>query len=227
MSKYPLSPRKYRTPLYRSCQALQQGGIIAYPTETIYGFGVDAFNRSALRALRDLKGRAQAKGFILLLPSLKTLPMVATQPYSKMARRLMQQFWPGPLTLVLPARATLPLLLTEGGLNRSQRWVAVRLMASPAVKRLGKLWPKPLVSTSANRQGEPPRHGEGDIRRLAGRRVAEVLRESAGHRRLLHDQSQSLPSTVVRVSHKNEITILREGAICREDLFLAARRNAN
>ncbi|MBF0177037.1 MAG: threonylcarbamoyl-AMP synthase [Magnetococcales bacterium] len=185
-------------PLTKAVTALRQGRIIAYPTETVFGLGVDPFCGTALEALLRLKRRHSAKGVILLVRDVAQLAGLV-QPPSAAAQRLMAHFWPGPLTLVLPALPGLSPLLTGGGDH-----LAVRVSSSPRVAALLRAWGGPLVSTSANPSGGEPARDAAGVRSLWPEEVAVVLPGRCA--------ALQLPSTVVRVG-EGGVTLLRPGAI--------------
>ncbi|MBF0425452.1 MAG: threonylcarbamoyl-AMP synthase [Magnetococcales bacterium] len=179
--------------------ALRQGQIIAYPTETLFGLGADPFHPHALTTLLQLKGRTTTKGLILLIATMEHLAMVAAPP-SRLACRLMGVFWPGPLTLVLPAAPGLsPLLTGDTG------YVAVRFSPAPRVAALLRAWDNPLVSTSANRSGEQPACDAATIRQLWPTEVAAIIPGRC--------QPTAKASTVVRVTADNTLTLLRAGLL--------------
>ncbi|MBF0154373.1 MAG: threonylcarbamoyl-AMP synthase [Magnetococcales bacterium] len=185
-------------PVARAVAALQRGEVIAYPTETVFGLGVDPFHPGALAALLRLKGRDVGKGLIVLVGGMDQLTVVIRPP-SEVARRLMGLFWPGPLTLVLPSLPGLSSLLTGGG-----EFVAVRLSSARRVAVLMRAWGGPLVSTSANLSGGEPARDAATVRRLWSEGVAVVVPGWC--------RSSSLPSTVVRVT-EGGIELLRPGVI--------------
>lgn len=128
---------------------LLRGGIVAYPTETFYGLGADPFDAVAWNRLTELKGRPEGKAFPLILSDvsvLERLCSVVPPAVEPLARR----FWPGPLTLVVPARAGL------GGGLRDARTVAVRVSSSRVSRLLAHQAGGTITTTSANRSGEPP-----------------------------------------------------------------------
>lgn len=198
-------PAALQTQVLAAAQALRRGGLVAYPTETVYGLGADPRQESALHALLRLKGRGAEKGLILLVAGVEAVTQAALPP-SPLARHLMESFWPGPLTLVLPARPDLSRLVTGSG-----GWVALRHSPSPVVAALLERFGAPIVSTSANPSGQPtPVHG-AEIRRLWGEALAGVVE-------LPHGTAQaSRPSTVVKVEGEG-VTLLREGALAAEEV---------
>lgn len=135
--------------LARAVSALRQGRIVAYPTETLYGLGVDPFHEEALEALYQLKDRPATMPISILVRDVAMLKEVSSDlPGSAM--RLIEAFLPGPLTLVLPARPHLPERLTAGTGK-----IAVRISAHPLIGPLFSRFPAPITTTSANPTGEP------------------------------------------------------------------------
>ena len=190
--------------------ALLAGRLLLYPTETLYGLGCDALNPDAAAGVFYVKRRS------LRLP----LPVVVNSPEmleraaytSPAARRLMDAFWPGPLTIVLPARKEVPDLLT----GRMRR-VAVRFSPHPAARELCRVLGGPIVASSANISGMPAvaKREELDPELIAG--VAGLYASGS-------EPAGGLPSTVVDVHENrggNSIRILRRGAVSQEDLRLA------
>ena len=133
------------------------GGLLAYPTETVYGLGSRPAER-AVRALSALKGRAAGKPFLLLVAS-QAMAESQGLGFNESARALARAFWPGPLTLVLPGGSgRLPDILRgpEGG-------IAVRWTSHPQMARLVAALEMPLTSTSANVPGSAPAPGADAI----------------------------------------------------------------
>lgn len=127
---------------------LQAGGLLAYPTETVYGLG-GLVQEGPLRALAALKRREDGKPFILLLPHADAAPALT---WTRCARRLAERLWPGPLTLILrDAGRSLPALVRGGSGG-----VAVRLSPAPLVAQILAEVKAPITSTSANPPGGRP-----------------------------------------------------------------------
>jgi L-threonylcarbamoyladenylate synthase len=175
--------------------ALRRGEVLAYPTETFYGLGVDALNEVALSRLRLLKGRKE-KAISVLVDGPEMLDRICRKVPPR-ALALMERYWPGPLTIALPARRRVPTpLLSEG-------FVAVRQSSHPVAQALVSQLGRPLTTTSANRAGEPPAT------------TPEAVEESfQGGCRVLHAGATAggAPSTLVRV-RGDRIELLRKGAI--------------
>lgn len=188
----------------RIVRHLKQGGLIACPTETVYGFSC-AIDPEPLRRLRELKQRDAGQPFLLLV---RDASDVAGAVWTEPATRLAVAFWPGPLTLVLPASSKLPVHVRGPGGT-----IAIRATSHAGMRLLLRAWRKPLTSTSANRPKEPPA-----ISAAAVRSALEAVR-APGHILILDggELPPSAPSTIVDCS-KQPPRLLREGAIATEDL---------
>jgi L-threonylcarbamoyladenylate synthase len=127
---------------------LRSGGVIAFPTDTAYGLGADPFNDHAVRRIFELKGRPETKPILLLVNSIAMARSIAI--LSKRALALAKRFWPGPLTMILPAREAVPELVTAGTGTIGIRWPN----AAFALRLLDAL-NHPITATSANRSGTP------------------------------------------------------------------------
>ena len=176
---------------------LRRGEVVAYPTETFYGLGVDAFDERALGRLRDLKGRGE-KAISVLIEGEEMLARLC-EDIPPRAIALMRRHWPGALTLALPARAGLPPALVSDGC------VAVRQSSHPIARALVSRFGGPVTTTSANPSGAPPATS------------GQAVRESLGDACHVLDggvTAGGLPSTLVRVRRDgNSLKILRRGAI--------------
>lgn len=128
---------------------IREGGIILYPTDTIYGLGCDPFNRNPLARIFSLKGRVHEKGLLLLIPSEEWLFRIARDLKPEMLD-LCRSWWPGPVTCLFKAGPDLPSLLTGSGGK-----IGVRMPDSKFLLDCMNCIPGPLVSTSANLTGEP------------------------------------------------------------------------
>lgn len=138
------------TDISSAVQILRQGGIIAYPTESVYGLGCDPFNSDAVFKLLAIKKRPVEKGLILVASDWSQIEMLI-QPLSPHVRTHIQETWPGPVTWLVPASELIPHWI-QGNHDR----VALRISAHPIVKKLCDKFCGPIVSTSANISGNPP-----------------------------------------------------------------------
>jgi L-threonylcarbamoyladenylate synthase len=142
---------------------LKKGGVIAFPTDTVYGLGADAFNSTAVERIYEIKDRSKSHRFPLLVADVKQLAALA-EPIPELAWFLAAQFWPGGITLVLSKRDSLPAHLASGST------IAVRIPNHPTSLTLLELLARPLVGTSANISGQPPALTAHEVRQqLAGR----------------------------------------------------------
>jgi tRNA threonylcarbamoyl adenosine modification protein (Sua5/YciO/YrdC/YwlC family) len=164
--------------------AVARGEAVVYPTETIYGIGVDARSIPAVERLIALKGRDAAKGISVLVAGRDDVGSLSDRPIPPEALRLMEEFWPGSLTIVLPAAASVIAALVgpSGG-------IGFRCTADPVAVRLVEACGAPLTSTSANSSGDPPAVNVEQACDYFGERVSYYL--DGGPR------SSSAPSTVV------------------------------
>jgi len=175
--------------------ALRRGEVVAYPTETFYGLGVDALDELALARLRAVKGR-DGKAISVLVDGPEMLESVCAE-VPPLATELMRRHWPGALTIALPARANLPGSLIEDGC------IAVRQSSHPTAQALVTQLGRPLTTTSANRAGQAPA--------TTDEAVEEIF---AGRCRVVHGGATpgGAPSTLVRVRGR-KLEVLRRGAI--------------
>ena len=190
--------------LRKAAEVVRNGGVLVYPTETVYGIGSGPFQIEAMRRIHLLKQRSAPKPLLLLLGSTGDLRGLV-RGVTREARRLMEEFWPGPLTLVFPAAPGLPDELTRG-----RGTIGIRIPSSPLCVRLIELTGTPLTSTSANLSGEEPLNSVGEMLSAFPPGIDCLL--DAG------PLPPSAPSTVVDVSGPVPV-IVREGAISKEALI--------
>ena len=132
-----------------AAKILRQGGVVAYPTETVYGLAVNPFDETALDRLFALKGRVENHPVLLVIGDMAQLSPLVTE-ISPRAQRCMDKFWPGPLSLLLPAARKLPQRIAPDGR------VCVRWTAHPIAQSLCRAYGSGITSTSANLTGSPP-----------------------------------------------------------------------
>jgi L-threonylcarbamoyladenylate synthase len=177
------------------------GGVVAYPTETVYGLG-GACTPEAVEAVRTLKGRAADKPLLALVDSGEAVAELAWTPA---ARELASIFWPGSVTIVLPDPHR---CFPDGVRDARSGTVGVRVSPHPVVARLVRALGAPLTSTSLNMPGEPPVTSGAEARDILERLGAsdDVWLLDAG------TLPSSAPSTVVDCSTETPV-VLREGAV--------------
>ncbi|NQT23932.1 threonylcarbamoyl-AMP synthase [candidate division KSB1 bacterium] len=184
-------------------QILQEGGVIGYPTETVYGLGCDAFNPDAVRHIADIKGRDKNKPFLILLPDSDALSNITTE-LPDYVQALTRQFWPGPLTLLVRHQNQFPDDLTQG-----QSLIGVRVSSDPFCMAMMQSYNHPVVSTSANPAGEKPAQSCQDVIRYFENQIDAIL--DGGER------NSQLPSTILDASTET-LRLIREGAILSETI---------
>ena len=165
-----------RADIVRAAEALRAGGIVAYPTEAVWGLGCDPRNEGAIERLLALKGRPAEKGLILVAATFEQLhPFL--QPLDAEWEAAVLATWPGPVTWVWPAEATV-----SPRLRGSHETLAVRVSDHPLVVALCEAFGGPVVSTSANRSGEPPARTREDVLASLGDALDFVLDGETGGR---------------------------------------------
>lgn len=189
--------------LGRAVGILKEGGVIAYPTDTVYGLGADAFNEAAVSRVYQIKQRPPDQPLPLLLSDKADLPKM-TDEMPEIAWLLAERFLPGGLTLVVRKSPSVPHWVTAGGDT-----VAVRIPNHPVALALIRGLGKPLVGTSANLSGLPSPNSAREVRKQLGNKVDFVLDgELTG---------SGVESTVVDMTRGVPV-IMREGIISREEI---------
>jgi L-threonylcarbamoyladenylate synthase len=187
--------------LQYAVEILQNGGIIAFPTETFYGLGVKFNLEDSLKKLYKIKKRPEEKAMPLIIGNKDLLPVV-TSYVNSIAIILMEKFWPGPLTLIFPAKKNLSDYITAG-----TRKVAVRIPGESFALHLAKSTSFPITATSANPSGTVPAQDAETVVRYFGDKIDLLIDGGI--------TSGGLPSTIVDIT-KNEINIIREGSIKKQ-----------
>ena len=188
----------------QAVQALRRGGVVAYPTRCLYGLAADALNPEAVDRVYRIKGRPADKALSILIPKRKTLADLVAD-ISPAANALMDQFWPGDLTLLFRAKAGLPRNLTAGTGK-----IGIRLPAHPVAKALVEGFGGSITATSANVSGEPGCFRISDFNNSLMEKLDMVL--DAG------SLEGGMGSTIVDVSTK-EVSVLREGVVSAREIF--------
>jgi L-threonylcarbamoyladenylate synthase len=186
-----------------AAEILRQGGLVAYPTETFYGLGALVSRRPALERLAAAKLRPPGKPLPVIVGRTEDLQGLVAR-LEPLAERLAARFWPGPLTLVLPAAPGLPGEIVEDGR------VAVRLPGSSLARALAQLAGGPVISTSANPSGGPPPVRADELDAALTRHLDAVLDGGP--------TPGGLPSTLVSVEPAG-LRLLRAGAVPWEEIL--------
>ncbi|MGC8719784.1 MAG: L-threonylcarbamoyladenylate synthase [Thermodesulforhabdaceae bacterium] len=184
-------------------ELLQEGEIFFYPTETLYGIGTSPYRDEWVQKIYDVKGRPEIKPLPLIADSVASARK-AWAEWNPLAERLVNTFWPGPLTIVLRANSELPALL-----HAKTGKIGVRVSSHPVARLIAELAGGLIISTSANPSGEEPISHPSRIPEEIKKHLAVII--DAG-------PLSGLPSTVVDCSG-GRVNILREGAIPGSRLY--------
>jgi L-threonylcarbamoyladenylate synthase len=190
---------------------LRKGGIVVYPTETVYGLGSDPFNEDACAGIQRMKGRTQPKPMLLLANSIAQIEDM-TGPLGEIPEKLARAFWPGPLTMILP-------LKTNPGINHPvlsehvtgtrdnpelPKSIAFRITSNPVAAALIEEFGFPVTSTSANLTGQPPIYTYENALEIFGT-IADIVIGT-------DEKLIGTPSTLVDVT-SDGLKMIREGSI--------------
>ena len=182
---------------------IKEGGLVAFPTETVYGLGANALDESASKKIYEAKGRPSDNPLIAHISCMDELSALVSE-IPEAGRKLAEKYWPGPLTMVFPKKEIVP-YGTTGGLET----VAIRMPSDPVANRLIKLAGVPVAAPSANTSGRPsPTKAEHVVEDMNGK--IEMIIDSG-------EVGIGVESTIVDVSGKVPM-LLRPGAITMEML---------
>lgn len=187
------------TELEPAANSLQRGGVVIYPTETVYGLGAVIFSENAVQRVYEIKGREPDKPLSVMIAAREEIAELCSTP-TEPAEMLMAAFWPGPLTLVLPVGNRVPAYLKS-----SKNTIGIRFPDHAICNALVRLAGQPLTSTSANFSGEPAPASGSEIVEPLQNRVDFILDGGACRERM--------PSTVIDVSTGKTPQLLRAGSI--------------
>lgn len=188
--------------------AFASGLPIALPTDTVYGLSCPFDHESGIAALYEIKGRPPEKAIPVLLAARSQLKQVALPFQSEVAAALAERFWPGPLTLILPARHDLSAELLAGGDT-----VAVRVVDHPVFRAVAERF-GPLATTSANRSGSPDCRSAQAVNDQLHGRLPLIL--DGG------ESPEAQPSAIVK-AQGGKVSVLRSGSLAKAvSEFLAA-----
>lgn len=182
-----------------AADVLQHGGLVAFPTDTVYGLAAIPYTSQYVEGLFSAKGRNSTRAIAILIGDYKDLKNIV-EKFDERAQYIARKFWPGPLTLVVPKLQTLPEALSQDGT------IGVRMPDHPiALALLRKIGP--LAVTSANVSGEESANTAEEVHRQLGGRVHLIL--DGGK------TTGGVPSTVVDCT-SDSLTVLRQGPITLE-----------
>ena len=190
-------------------ECLRKGAVVAIPTDTLYGLAADAFNGEAIERVFSVKERPEGLALPVLLAGSEQLPLVAPE-VPEWAWQLSEAFWPGPLTMVMRRRESLPSRLTAG-----QPTVAVRVPDHWVPRELAGQLGRPITGTSANISGAADPQSLEELRGQVGERVDCIVTEGP--------PPAGTASTIVDLSGGKPV-LLREGAISFERIMALLNR---
>ena len=203
-----LSEPPHPDQIRQAASLVRAGGVVAYPTDTLYALGVDPRQADAVETLCHAKDRASGSGLPLIATSLEQVEQTLG-PLSPLGRRLARHWWPGPMTLVFTPTAALPepVHAPDGSL-------AVRVPASDAARALAAAVGHPLTSTSANRRGATPAPDGAALLRELGPTVALLLEHPT--------PLEGAPSTIVDARGESPV-LLRAGSVAWDRVLQSTR----
>ena len=189
--------------LKEPAEILKNGGIIIFPTETVYGIGANALDENAVKRIYDVKRRDLNKPISVLVSDFDMIDKIAKN-ITDIEYKIMKTFFPGPLTIILKKKEIVPNIVTAG-----LDYVGVRMPEGEIARKLVELTGVPLATPSANISGSP-----------SGTNLDTIMKDFEGKVDLYIDGGESklgLASTIVKVVD-GEIKILREGSITKEEI---------
>jgi L-threonylcarbamoyladenylate synthase len=187
----------------RLARVLREGGIVAVPTETVYGLAGDALNPAACRKIFKAKGRPTNDPLIVHIHALAQLDELAER--NETVEKVARAFWPGPLTIVLPKKACVPDLVTSGRPS-----VAIRMPAHPLFVKLLRACGRPLAAPSANPFGYISPTSAAHVRESLGGKIEHIL--DGGEAEI------GLESTILDLRDPHRPVVLRPGAISAKEI---------
>lgn len=169
-----MKSRHLEQQLIQACRIISAGGIVAYPTEAVFGLGCDPNNQQAVARLSVIKQRAQNKAYILIASDFSQLaPFCAALSEAQWSR--VSKTWPGPHTWIFPTTLTCPTWLGDG-----RRGIAVRLTAHPVAAALCKVCKHALISTSANISSQPAARSAQAVQEIFGNAIDCIVAGEVG-----------------------------------------------
>lgn len=192
-----------RVDLNKAASIIRSGGVVAFPTESFYGLGVNAWDEKAIQRLFTIKKREENQPILLLIPTASLLNQYVIR-IPEIANQIMEEFWPGGLTLIFEANPNLPHLLTSGTGK-----IGFRLSSHPLATALAQSVGGPITGTSANISGQAACSSAEAVRHSLGGSVDFVL--DGG------ETDGGKGSTIMDIT-VDPPTIIREGMVTREEL---------
>ncbi len=189
--------------LKEPAQIIKNGGIVIFPTETVYGIGTNGLDENAIKKIYEVKQRPLNKPISLLVNNIEMVDKIAKN-ITEVEYKLMERFFPGPLTIILEKRDIVPDILTS-----NTNTVGIRMPSGEIAKKLIEFAGVPIATSSSNISGKP-----------SGINIADIKKDFEGKVDCFIDNGESelgIPSTVIRIID-NIPHILRQGAISEEEI---------
>ena len=189
--------------LKEPAQIIKKGGIVIFPTETVYGIGTNGLDENAIRKLYEVKQRPLNKPISLLVNNIEMVEKIAKN-ITEVEYKLMERFFPGPLTIILEKRDIIPDILTS-----NTNTVGIRMPSGEIAKKLIEFAGVPIATSSSNISGKP-----------SGTNITDIKKDFEGKVDCFIDNGESeigVPSTVIRIID-NIPHILRQGTISEEEI---------
>lgn len=187
--------------LDEAASILKVGGLIAFPTETVFGFGVIFDNKASYDRLISVKRRPPEKPFTLMLSDVEQIEQYAY--VDDRANKLIKKYMPGQFTIIMKAKENLPSYCVSNEGN-----VGIRISSDDMVRNLIRKVGKPLLVPSANKSGEPPLTKSENVISIFDKEIDGII---------IGESTSNVPSTIVLIN--KDVHILREGLISKEDIF--------
>lgn len=187
--------------LSEAAEILSKGGLIAFPTETVFGFGVIFDNKESYDRLIQVKRRPPEKPFTLMLSSTNDIEKYVY--VDERAAKLIKKYMPGQFTIILKAKDNLPSYCVSKESN-----VGIRISGDKMVRDLIGEVGKPLLVPSANKSGEPPLTKSDDVIKIFEKEIDAVIEG---------ESTSNIPSTIVLLNEN--VNVIREGVITKEEIF--------
>lgn len=185
------------TEVNKALEVIEQGGVILYPTDTVWGLGCDATNEAAVQKIFTIKERAESKSLVMLLPDVKSVFNFVADPYPDLMGLL--NSFDRPTTVIYPQAIGIAANALPGDGS-----VAIRVTADPFCKTLLKRLKKPLISTSANISGDPAPKTFAEIDECIKSRVDYIV----NHRQA--EIESAVPSRIIKIEDDGRVTVIRE-----------------
>lgn len=188
--------------IVEAANLLKEGGLLAFPTETVFGFGVIYDNEASYKRLIEVKRRPPEKPFTLMCSDISDIDKFAF--INKNAEKLISKYMPGQFTIILDAKSSLPSYCVS-----KENKVGIRIPDDNAIRELIRKTGKPLLVPSANRSGEAPINTSSEIVKQFEKEIDGVI---------IGEANSKVPSTIVSIDGEN-VNIIREGLITKEEIL--------